>query len=133
MTVELWMLLASAAMMLVLPLVYGPGFIAALGAPVMIGNRDNFPPVDGWFARAKRAHANLQENLLPFAIAVLTAYATGLHDRWTQGAAILFFAARIVHVVSYTAGFTPARAPAYGIGVVAIAIILVRIVIRSIY
>ena len=75
MTTELWMLLASAVLMQAMPFIYGPGFIKALGQAKMIGNRDEMPAVEGWFARAKRGHANMAENLLPFAAVVLVAHA----------------------------------------------------------
>ena len=118
MTIELWMLLASAVAMLVLPLVYGPGYVRAVGAQTFSGNRATMPAVEGWFARAKRAHANLGENLIPFAAVVLVAHEAGVHDGWTQAGAVLFFVARVVHAVSYTAGFVPTRGPAYIAGLV---------------
>ena len=118
MTVELWMLLGSALLMLALPLVYGPGFIARLGVPAMVGNRANMPDVEGWFSRAKRAHANLGEGLLPFTAIVLTAHAAGLHNWWTVTGAELFLVARVVHAVTYTVGFVPLRTPAYLAGLV---------------
>ena len=118
MTTELWMLLASAVLMLALPVVYGPGFIRVLGPSKMLGNRDNMPAVEGWFARAKRAHSNLGENLVPFAAVVLVAHAAGVHSAWTRGGAILFFVARLGHVASYVRGSGPPRTFAYVSGLI---------------
>ena len=118
MTIELWVLLASAGARLVLPLGYGPGYARAVGAQTFRGNRANMPAVEGWFARAKRAHANLGENLVPFAAVVLVAHEAGVHSGWTRAGAVLFLVARIVHAVSYTAGFVPTRGPAYVAGLV---------------
>ena len=112
------MLLASALAMLVLPLVYSPGYVRAVGAQIFGGNRANMPAVEGWFARAKRAHANLGENLIPFAVVVLVAHEAGVHSWWTQTGAVLFFIARVVHAVSYTAGIVPTRGPAYVAGLI---------------
>ena len=118
MTTELWMLLASAVLMQAMPFIYGPGFIKALGQAKMIGNRDEMPAVEGWFARAKRGHANMAENLLPFAAVVLVAHAVGVHSGWTRGAAVVFFVARLAHFASYLAGVGPPRTLAYVVGVI---------------
>ncbi len=125
------MLLASAALMLGLPMIYGPGFIKALGPEKMVGNRENMPAVEGWFARAKRAHANLGENLLPFAAVVLIAHVAGVHNGWTQGGAVLFLVARIVHVVAYIAGVGIPRTLAYVAGVVGTLIIAAVVAFTS--
>ena len=41
-----------------------------------LGNRDVIPVVPGWGGRAKRAHVNMAESLLPFACLVLIAYSS---------------------------------------------------------
>ena len=57
--------------------------IAALAADIQngiawgIGNREENPAVEGWGGRAKRAHVNMSESLLPFACLVLIAYTLG--------------------------------------------------------
>ena len=117
------MLLASAVLMQIMPFIYGPAFIKALGPDKMVGNRDNMPPVEGWFARAKRGHANIAENLLPFAAVVLVAHLAGVHSGWTRGAAVLFFVARLAHFAAYVAGVGPPRTLAYVAGVVGTLII----------
>ena len=118
MTIELWMLLASAVLMLLFPMIYGPAFIRTLGMAKMVGNREAMPPVEGWFVRLKRAHANHAENLLPFAAVVLVAQAAGVHSVWTRGGAVLFLLARILHAVVYAAGLGPPRTLAYVAGIV---------------
>ncbi len=123
MTTELWVLLASAILMLAMPLLYGPAFIKALGPAKMVGNRDDMPAVEGWFARAKRGHANLGENLIPFAAVVLVANAAGVHSSWTRGAAVVFLLARLGHFVAYVAGLGAPRTLAYAVGLVATLVI----------
>ncbi len=123
MTLELWMLLATAMLMLALPLIYSPGYARAVGAQTFGGNRENMPAVEGWFARAKRAHANLGENLTPFAAVVLVAHEAGVHSGWTRAGTVLFLAARVVHAISYTTGFTPTRGPAYVAGIIGTAMV----------
>ena len=130
-TTELWMLLASAVLMQAMPFVYGPGFIKALGQAKMVGNRENMPQVEGWFARAKRAHANLGENLLPFAAVVLVAHLAGVHSGWTRAGAVLFFVARLAHFAAYLAGIGMPRTLAYVAGVVGTLIIAVAVVVSQ--
>lgn len=91
MTTELWMLLASSLLMLALPLIYSPGYARAVGMLTFGGDCANMPAVEGWFARAKRGHANLGENLLPFVAVVLVAHGAEVHGGWTRAGAILFF------------------------------------------
>ena len=117
MTIELWMLLASALLMLAMPPVYGQGYIRTHGLATMAGNRENVPAAEGWFSRAKRAHGNLGENLIPFAAVVLVADAADIHSIWTRAGAVVFVVARLAHAASYTAGFVPTRAPAYLAGI----------------
>ena len=117
------MLLASAVLMQVMPFIYAPGFIKAVGQDKMIGNRDNMPAPEGWFARAKRGHANMAENLIPFAAVVLVAHLAGVHSGWTRGGAILFFVARVAHFACYIAGIGPPRSAAYAAGAVGTLII----------
>ena len=129
MTTELWMLLASAVLMQAMPLVYGPGFIRALGPEKMVGNRDNMPAIEGWFARARRAHGNIGENLVPFTAVVLVANAAGVHSGWTATAAIVFFLARLAHFVSYIVGIGMPRTLSYVVGVLATLVIALSIVV----
>ena len=129
MTTELWMLLASAVLMLAMPMIYGPAFIRALGPAKMVGNRDNMPAIEGWFVRAKRAHANLGENLVPFAAVVLVADAAAVQNWWTATAAVVFFLARLAHFGSYVAGVGLPRTVAYAAGLLATLVIAVAVVV----
>lgn len=67
------------------------------------------------------------ENLVPFAALVLVAHVAGKHDAMTIAGAQLFFFARLVHAVVYTAGIPWARTLAYFGGVVGMLVILWRI------
>ena len=59
--------------------------------------------------RAYRAHLNLLEQFLPFAVVVLIAHVAGVSNTVTVGASIAFFVLRVLHAVGYIAGF--ARMP----------------------
>jgi len=54
-----------------------------------------------WARRLMKAHANAVENLVVFAALVLVAQAAGVSNSVTAGAAMLYFWARVVHVVAY--------------------------------
>lgn len=128
MSTDLTMLAWSAVLCLVLAVPYTIGLTQLLGLPILAGNRENFPTVEGWIGRAKRAHMNLIENLLPFAALVLVAHAAGKADGATALGAQLFFWARLVHAGVYIAGVAWVRTAAYAAGVVGMAIIFVQIV-----
>src|ERR1051325_7384460 len=67
-------------------------------------NRDAPPAGAGWAGPARRAHANLVENLAPFAILVLVAHVAGKANATTALGATVFFWGRVGHAVTYIAG-----------------------------
>jgi uncharacterized MAPEG superfamily protein len=73
------------------------------------GNRDHFPPLQGVAMRVARAHANLNEALLPFAIVVIAAALLHVANQVTVVAAAGFFVARVAHAFLYLVGATPWR------------------------
>lgn len=128
MTIDLTMLAWSAALCVVLALPYTIGLNKNFGLPILIGNRENFPTVEGWIGRAKRAHMNMLENIAPFAALVLIAHVAGKADASTALGAQLFFWARLVHGVVYIAGLPWIRTAAYVASVVGMVMIFLRIV-----
>jgi len=105
MTTDLWMLVWSTLLCLLMPFVYVAA-IAALpnGLAWGFGNRDTSIELAPWAARAKRAHANMIENLAPFAILVLTAHVAGKANATTALGATVFFWGRVVYSGVYIAG-----------------------------
>jgi uncharacterized MAPEG superfamily protein len=126
-TIELFTLIFLAGLGLVLPAIYGPAQTRQLGGAAMLGNRDNLPEPQGLAGRGLRAHRNLIENLVPYAIVVLTAQVLGISNDVTVAAAIVFLIARIIHAASYLAGITFVRSIAYGVGVAATVLIMVQL------
>jgi uncharacterized MAPEG superfamily protein len=116
MSIELTVLTVLALLLLALALVYGVGFTFQFGLKRMLGNREGFGPALGWSDRCRRAHLNLLENLLPFAIVVLCARAIGVSNSMTVLGAEIFLVARLVHVASYVAGVTIIRTIAHHTG-----------------
>ncbi|WP_027133321.1 MAPEG family protein [Geminicoccus roseus] len=127
MTFELLTLPLLALLCLALPFVYGPARARQVGGKALLGNRENLPPPDGVAGRGLRAHQNLIENLVPYAIVVLAAHAAGVSNTVTAIAAGVFLAARLVHAACYVAGITLARSVAYFAGVAATLVILVQL------
>jgi uncharacterized MAPEG superfamily protein len=128
MTTDLWMLVATAMLALFVPLIYGYGRVQSPGGMEWgLGNRDTALPVPAWTDRAVRAHANLTENLAPFAILVLVAHVTGQANAMTALGATIFFLARVAHVAIYTAGITGLRTVAFFAAAVGEILILLQL------
>lgn len=66
-----------------------------------------------WAQRAIRAHANAVENLAVFVPAVLVAHLLNISTPATQTAVVVYFAARLVHYIVYTAGIPVVRTLAF--------------------
>ena len=94
------------------------GLTGALGYP------ENPPEPAAWAQRAHRAHLNLVENLPAFAALVLIAFVTGV-DGGT-GAAI-FFWARVVHAIVYTAGVPYVRTASFFVSWIGMVIIFFQV------
>ena len=77
------------------------------------------PPTDKlpeWAQRCSRAHVNLLESLVPFATLILMLKVTGKADASTATAAMIFFFARVAHVIVYAAGIPYLRPLMFSIG-----------------
>ncbi|KNG94003.1 MAPEG family protein [Pseudaestuariivita atlantica] len=58
-----------------------------------------------WVHRAFRAHQNLLETLVPFAIAVVVAHVAGVSTQVTIWASVAFFWIRVVHAAGMISGY----------------------------
>ena len=58
-----------------------------------------------WVQRANRAHLNLLEQFLPFAVVVLIGHAAGARSDGLGWLAAAFFAVRCAHAVGYVTGW----------------------------
>ena len=119
MTTELMMLALSAILCLVLPNVGVMGLTSVSGGFAWgLGNRDTpFVGQPVWAERARRAHANLVENLVVFAALVLVAQVAGKTNEWTALGSQLFFWGRVGHVITYVAGLVPWRTLVFAVAV----------------
>ena len=84
-------------------------------------------PQAPWAQRAKQAHANAAENLVMFAPAVLAAHFLAAGDSLVILAAQLYFFARVVHFLVYTAGLIGIRTLAFTAGWIATVLVVVRV------
>jgi uncharacterized MAPEG superfamily protein len=117
MTTDLSMLVWTALLCLLMPTVYLAGRSGRPGGLAWgFGNRDVPLDVAPWVRRAERAHANLVENLAPFAILVLVAQVAGKANATTALGATLFFWGRVAHAAVYVAGIPYARTAAFFVG-----------------
>jgi len=118
MTTDLWMLVATAVLSMLIPSIYLTGRMQVPGGMEWaFGNRDRELAVPPWAGRAIRAHVNLTENLAPFAVLVLVAQVAGKANSLTALGAEMFFFARVAHLIVYTAGITMVRTAVFFVGV----------------
>ena len=127
MTPDLTYLLWSALLCLVLAVIPVVGALPIVGLPKLAGNRDDMPVMESWTGRAVRAHRNMLENLILFAILVLIAHVTKRADATTALGAAIFFWARVAHAVLYIAGLPWVRTAAWGVSVVGLLMIAMRL------
>jgi uncharacterized MAPEG superfamily protein len=128
MTPELWYLVWSAALTFVLVVIAVSGATLQVGLATLAGNREGMPELTGWAGRAQRAHRNMLESLVLFAILVLTAKAVNVGNAATLLGAQLFFWARVAHAAIYLAGIPWARTAAWAVSVVGLVMIFLQLV-----
>jgi uncharacterized MAPEG superfamily protein len=79
---------------------------------------------------ANKAHFNAVENLVVFAALVLAAHALGVTKSAIATATIVYFWARLVHVIAYTFAMPWVRTLAFAVGFFAQAVIAWQILMR---
>lgn len=129
MTIELTMLLYSVILAFVIVGLPAIDSILKNGVIIMMGNRDSgLAEPSVWNKRAKRASANMAENLLWFAALVLIAHAAGISTENTVLGAQLFFWGRVGHAATYVAGVPHVRTVAWTVAVVGMVMIALELI-----
>jgi uncharacterized MAPEG superfamily protein len=128
MTPELMYLVWSAALTFVLVLIAVAGATLEVGLPTLAGNREGLPKMTGWAGRAQRAHFNMLESLILFAVLVFVAQLAGIHNTTTLLGAQLFFWGRVTHAIVYIAGIPWVRTAAWGVSVVGLVLIFLQLI-----
>jgi uncharacterized MAPEG superfamily protein len=128
MTPELMYLVWSAALTVVLVVIAVAGATAEVGLPKLAGNRDGgLPEMSGWAGRAARAHRNMLESLVLFAVLVIAAHLAGIHNGMTLLGAQLFFWGRVAHAAIYIAGIPWLRTAAWAVSIAGLALIFAQL------
>ena len=95
-----WVITLSAVMWVP----YVVNTIMVQGLANAVGYPDDPKPLASWAQRMKKAHYNAVENLVMFAALVLMLNALGISNATTVMACNIYFWARLVHYLVYTAG-----------------------------
>ena len=104
--------------------------IATWGLTTAVGYPDNPPAQSAWARRLMKAHFNAVENLVVFAALVLAADALEVGSSAIATAAMVYFWARVAHVVAYTFAIPWVRTLAFAVGFFAQAVIAWQILTR---
>jgi uncharacterized MAPEG superfamily protein len=124
---EMKLLVWSVGLTFVQMLIAVSGATLEFGLPKLAGNREDLPECKGWAGRAQRAHRNMLENLVLFAILVIVAQLGGQTNALTQVGAELFFVARVAYAVIYLAGIPWLRTLSWGASVLGLVIIFLQV------
>jgi uncharacterized MAPEG superfamily protein len=124
---ELMMLVWAVALAFAQVLVAVMGAMMQVGLPALAGNHENFPAITGWAGRARRAHANMLENLVLFAALVLVAVVAGKTNDKTLLGAEIFVWARLAYAVVYCAGIPWVRTLTWFVSVVGMVMIFCQL------
>lgn len=127
MSVELLMLVYSAVLFLVVILLQAGLAISQNGLMAQAGSRDNLSEPTVLRKRLQRLTANIQENLVMFAIVVLVANAAGVSNDTTALGATIFFYARVAHAIVYAFGWPMIRPFLYFVSLYGLVVILLEI------
>jgi uncharacterized MAPEG superfamily protein len=128
MSVELTLLLWAAGLTVVQAVTGVIGATLQVGLPMLAGNRETPPIIQGWAGRASRAHRNMLESLVLFAIVILVAQAMGTTNAMTVLGAQLFFWGRLAYAVVYLVGIPWVRTGAWGVSLVGLVLIFLQLI-----
>ncbi len=102
--------------------------ILKYGMMPVLSYRFDEEPVPAWAVRAKRAHYNAIENLIPFAAVVLVAHLTQSNNATTALWSTVYLWARIAHYFGYMSGYAALRTIFFSIALLSIFVIFYQIV-----
>ena len=97
--------------------------VSVRGLMDAVGYAENPKPQSPWAQRLQKAHSNAVENLVVFAPLVLVAHAMGVTSSSIGTAALVYFWARVAHVVTYTFAVPWGRTLTFTVGFFAQAVV----------
>jgi len=125
---ELNLLVWATVLTLVQAVIAVHGALMQVGLPMLAGNREGMPEIKGWGGRAARAHRNMLENLVLFAILVTVAVLADKTNGTTLLGAQIFFWARVAYAAVYIAGLPWIRTGVWAVSVVGLAMIFLQLI-----
>jgi uncharacterized MAPEG superfamily protein len=125
---ELNLLIWATVLTLVQAVIAVQGALMQVGLPMLAGNREGMPEIKGWGGRAARAHRNMLENLVLFAILVIAALLADKTNGTTLLGAQIFLYARIAYALVYIAGLPWIRTGVWAVSVVGLAMIFLQLI-----
>jgi len=128
MSLELTLLVWSVALTFIQMLVAVFGATLQFGLPDLAGNRENLPSAKGFAGRAERAHRNMLENLVLFAVLVLVTEIANKNNAMTGLGAQLFFWPRVIYFVIYVIGLPWLRTGLWVISLIGLVLIFVQLI-----
>jgi uncharacterized MAPEG superfamily protein len=128
MKAELSLLIWAGLLTLVQAVAAVQGALMQVGLPMLAGNREGLPEIRGWGGRAARAHRNMLENLVLFAILVLVAVVADKTNAMTLLGAQIFLYARIAYAVVYIAGLPWVRTAVWAVSIIGLALIFAQLI-----
>jgi uncharacterized MAPEG superfamily protein len=130
MKTELFYLALVAALTGVLWIPYILDRIAVWGLVPAVSYPANPPAQHPWAQRLMKAHGNAIENLVVFATLVLVANALAVTGGAVATAAMVYFWARVVHLLAYTFAIPWVRTVAFVVGFGAQAVVAWQVLAR---
>tara|TARA_B100000767_G_C19663387_1_gene492018 strand:+ start:422 stop:817 length:396 start_codon:yes stop_codon:yes gene_type:complete len=106
---ELEVLAVTCGVTLLMWLPYVLARIKIVGLMALLSYRSDDVALPAWAMRAKRAHNNTIENLVPFAGLVIVAHLLNVTNDATYAAAVSYFGFRIAHYVVFIFGVPVVR------------------------
>ncbi|HMA71083.1 MAG TPA: MAPEG family protein [Xanthobacteraceae bacterium] len=128
MSLEMTLLIWSVALTFIQMLVAVSGAIVQVGLSELAGNREDLLPATGWAGRAQRAHRNMLESLVFFAVLILATEITNRNSAMTGFGAQLFFWARVAYAIVYLAGVPWVRTGVWSISMIGLILIFLQLV-----
>ncbi|MGE3833018.1 MAG: MAPEG family protein [Parvibaculaceae bacterium] len=116
MSTELKMLVWTSGLTALLWLPYILSRIMTAGPARTVTYQADDDPLPGWAQRAKRAHYNAIENLVPFGLLVVAAHLVNISTPATVYASVIYFCARVVHYLGFISGLPLVRTVSFAVG-----------------
>lgn len=128
MTTEFTMLAWTAGLTIMMWLPYIVAHILNVGLLPALTYKADDTPLPNWARRAKKAHYNAIENLVPFTALVVVAHLSGASNDASAAAAVAYFWARVAHYLLYISGVPFGRTLTFAVAWLALACIFWQIV-----